>query len=155
LLRVDYEDEACRVGVIGSIHASAWTMMPTAAHVERVQESFDRFLDRPDPVGVLLIGLDTDRPLVTSDALRGKLIAIFKSGADREGPTAAVIEAKGFIAAFVRSLLTGIFLVARGRRHMRIFARRGEAVDWLKKELGPAAPLDLAAAVTALTRGLA
>jgi hypothetical protein len=154
MLRVEYQDEICRIGVIGSIHASAWTMMPTSAHVKRVHESFERFLEKPDPVGVLIIGLDTERPLVSSDAVRTELLQVFRLGSQREGPSAAVIEAKGFIAAFVRSLLAGIFLVTRGRRQIRMFSRRDEALEWLQKELGAAAPLDLRDAVTALTRDL-
>jgi hypothetical protein len=154
VLKVDYQDEACRIGVIGSIYASAWTMMPTSAQVTRVRETFARFLERPDPVAVLIIGLDTERPLVSSDAVRAELLSVFKLGSEREGPSAAVIEAKGFIAAFVRSLLAGIFLVTRGRRKIRMFSQRNEALDWLQKELGAAAPPDLGASVTALTRDL-
>jgi hypothetical protein len=111
-------------------------------------------MKRPDPIATLIVALDTPRPLATTDAIRSDLITVFKAGADRPGPTAAVIEAKGFIGAFVRSLLAGIFLVTRGKRKPRIFSRRDEAIEWLQAELGAAAPPDLVASVTALTRDL-
>jgi len=112
VFKLQYQDELCRIGTIGPIFASAWLSVPQSKQMLILRERFDERLRGSDPLGILVIGLDGGRSPSMTDAIRSDLVSVFKSGSDRPGPTAAVVEAKGFIAAFLRSLFAGIFLVA-------------------------------------------
>jgi hypothetical protein len=154
MLKVEHQDELCRIGNIGPIFASAWRAVPNANHIAVLREAFGRRLAAPDPIGILVIGVEGGEPPSMSDAIRGDLISLFKSASGRPGPTAIVVEDKGFIAAFLRSLFAAIFLLAGGIRHNKVFGTRAEAIAWLVAELGPSAPKDLAGDVSWLARGL-
>jgi hypothetical protein len=155
-LRVGFEDETCRLATLGPISLTAWLQVPKPEQLEALRRTLPEVLKLPDPLGILVIALDSKRGVSITDAVRGQLTEVFRLFGDRAGPTAVAIEGSGFTGAFVRSLMTGVFLLVRGRRKSRIFARRAEAVRWLRAELGAAAPpaVELDAAVEALTRDL-
>jgi hypothetical protein len=157
MLTVEHQDEVSRFGTIRCIHVSAWTAVPGTNHLTLLRRSVETFVRQPEPIGVLAIVLSTHREISITDTIRGDLSSIFKLTSARRGATAAVIEANGFVGAFVRSLFSGIFLVSRSAGHKkRVFFRRAEALSWLRDELGAASPSagELDADVAALTRDL-
>lgn len=148
---IDYEDASCRIGRWRSVVMSCWVEPPTSEQMQRMRATLDRAMARPDPIAFVILVRSGDR-LALTDAARSDLGSTFRSSSSRRGPTAVIIEASGFRAAFVRSLMSGIFLVTRaGARKNRIFGARAEGLAWVRGEIDGLDGID--AALETIARG--
>lgn len=60
---------------------------------------------------------------------------LMKDRDERLAACAVVCDRSGFVAAMVRSIVTGLILMARPRFPTKVFAELGEASNWLSNEM--------------------
>jgi hypothetical protein len=88
----------------------------------------------PDGKGILMTVVMPHAPLPSSDA-RQALSGILRVGADALICSAVVMEGDGFRASAVRSVATGLAIIARQPFPHRVFPRTDSALAWFAQEL--------------------
>ena len=124
-----------RIGTSGSVFFVLWKGDVECRIAERVQVSLRAFAQSLEGRrAALLTVVEHGAPLPSSDA-RTALANILRYNADEVLASAVVMEGDGFRASAVRSVATGLALVARQPFPHRVFPRTLDATEWLAQRL--------------------
>jgi hypothetical protein len=152
-LRIHFEDEGVRVGILRNAVLTLWLKNPTAARV-RAFRSAQRIVATGTGAfgGISVMAPLADEKLDLGEELRREFAESMKEFNGRPAAAAVLVEGVGFRAAAARALTTGIMLVARPKYPIKVFADRHEAARWLMPQLaqGVKEPLTDGEVLTAL-----
>ncbi|MEW5853876.1 MAG: hypothetical protein AB2A00_34195 [Myxococcota bacterium] len=146
--------ESHAIGTWRNLVLSLWRVTPTVEQVEKLRRAVNTALARhPKGMGLVVIAQLPASP--PAEDARKSFIALTEEAQSGMKAAAVVAEGKGFGAAVVRSVTTGVVLLARSRVPTRVFAESPEASAWLSDELGRAhagcgSATELEAAIQAL-----
>jgi hypothetical protein len=139
------------IGLWQNVLVVAVRALPTKARLRRIG-AVQEGVARRFPGGYAALALLPDVPHVGFvGELREEAVRLTLSTPKELRAVAEVIEGKGFLAATVRSIATGLMLVARPAWSMRVFAGIEPAAAWLSswvdREARPSAPRRLVEAI--------
>jgi hypothetical protein len=133
-------DRHHRMGTWGPIFFVLWKGEVEPRTADRIQVSLRAFAQTlGGQRAALLTVVAQDAPMPSSEA-RTALSNVLRHGADAVLASAVVMEGDGFRASMVRSVATGLAIVARQPFPHRVFARTEDAVEWIDLRLGALAP---------------
>jgi hypothetical protein len=153
-LRTLSAEDGIAIGEIGPVCVVIWREAVIARRVQRLATAILQVVEQKGHGAGLFVVIEAtcERP---DDEQRQALIAIVASHEDKLKHMAVTIEATGFRAALVRSVLAGISLIDRrpGRRFHRVFGDVNAGAAFLRQHLELQA--DFLACVEDLRRQLA
>jgi hypothetical protein len=121
------------VGLWRNVLVIALRTQPTAARLRRLDE-IQRAVAARFPGGfVALAILPNLRAFPFDDDLREEAVRLTSSTPPELLAVAEIIEGKGFIAASIRSIATGMVFIARPKWAMRVFPGVEPAAAWLAR----------------------
>lgn len=133
--RVLFVDEGLVIGEIGPLCVLIWRDRVSAPRVQQVAAGLTQLARQKESLGLLIVIEATSDP--PPDEVRSELAAIVASQGSKLSCLATTIEATGFRAAFIRSVLSGIALLDRRSDipARAVFADLGAAAQWLGARL--------------------
>jgi hypothetical protein len=132
---------AYAIGVLENILLAVFEKTPTESAVTATATIADGVLARhPSGTGYLHYANAMRVQPPPDQAARNAYVHLMRNYAGRLNAAAVVIEGKGLTAAVVRSVVTGITLIARPPFPVRSFAEPDAAADWLSHSIAPHSP---------------
>jgi hypothetical protein len=128
--RIFVSDEAHLVAIHRNVYITAWWGETTAARLRRVGEIGDE-LARQWPRGFVTLALIRAANAYLPANARAEAEKLSKSPSPNLKAIAQVIYGTGFKAAAIRSLATGMVLLARSKRPTKVFGTLESASTWL------------------------
>jgi hypothetical protein len=140
------------VGYWGDTFFILWKKNTTMEATQQLRGHLLEFTrSRPAGVGLLTI-VEANAPVPGAE-VRKALAAVLADFSRDIKASAVVFEGQGFSAAAVRSVVTGLTLIARQAYPHKVFGSLGEAGAWMLPQLPrQATQADLAAAVAGLRK---
>jgi hypothetical protein len=134
-LRVFSEDRNHVTFSWGPLLGTVWKVETVVSAVEQLRDILHSLAaSQPSKkVGVLTI-IAADAPLPSTEA-RSALVNLFRGSAEMVVCSAVVFEGSGFRASAVRSVATGLALLARQPFPHRIFSNTRGAFEWTDSEM--------------------
>lgn len=134
------------LGTWRQFYLIVYTGETTQASVDLIDEGYARFRERsPGPAGLFVVV--EDRVPMPPGPVRERIAEFMKAAGGHVRASALVQEGTGFRAAAVRSVATGITLLARQPFPHHVFATVAEASRWLVKSFDDVSEAEIAAAV--------
>jgi hypothetical protein len=125
-----------------------WRRQPDAARTETMHDVFNKVAAQtPGGVAVTVVieaGVPPPDPTT-----RARITEVMRANAAANRGIAYIIEETGFVAAAMRSVVTGTLLIVRPPYPARVFATVKKAAPWLLAQAG-AGEADIPALTTAL-----
>lgn len=141
-------DRHHRMGTWGPVFFVLWKGEVEPRTADRIQVGLRAFAQTlGGHRAALLTVVEQGAPIPSSEA-RAALANVLRHGADAVLASAVVMEGDGFRASMVRSVATGLALVARQPFPHRVFARTEDAAEWLDLRLGGQLPHASAAEIS-------
>ena len=129
-------DRHHRMGTWGPVFFVLWKGEVEPRTADRIQVGLLAFAQTlGGQRAAILTVVEKQAPTPSSEA-RAALSNVLRHGADAVIASAVVMEGDGFRASIVRSVATGLALVARQPFPHRVFARTEDAAEWLDLRLG-------------------
>ena len=138
-VREAFRDPAGMVGSAANLLVVYIEATPDVAHLEAVMTTYRRAL-REHPAGVGTVVMVRGGAPRLSEDFRNALVELARVTEEGALGTAFVILPRGLFAAAVRAFLTGVFLAARSKEPLKVFATVSEASGWLVRVLGDEVP---------------
>ena len=140
-------DRHHRIGTWGPVFFVLWKGETEPSTADRIQESLRAFVPTLEGRRAALFTVVAKEAPMPSSEARTALSNILRQGADAVLASAVVMEGDGFRASMVRSVATGLALVARQPFPHRVFAATEDAAAWIDLRLGGSAPRASAAEI--------
>jgi hypothetical protein len=128
--RIFVSDEAHLAAIHRNVYITAWWGETTVARLKRVGE-IQNELARKWPKGFVAIALIRSANANLPADVRAEAERLSKEPAANLRAIAQVIYGSGFAAAVIRSVATGMVLIARRPRPTKIFGTLETAATWL------------------------
>ena len=128
--RIFVSDEAHLAAIYRNVYLTAWWGDTTVARLRRVGE-IQTELARKWPKGFVALALIRSANANMPADVRAEAEKLSKEPATNLRAIAQVIYGAGFAAAAIRSVATGMVLVARSPRPTKIFSTLEDAATWL------------------------
>lgn len=143
-------DDDYATGHWGDVFFILWKKNTTMEATHQLRSNLVDFT-RSHPAGVgLLTIVEANAPVPGAD-VRKALAAVLTDFSRNIKVSSVVFEGQGFSAAAVRSVVTGLTLIARQAYPHKVFASLAEAGGWMLPQLPrPVTQSELAAAVASL-----
>ncbi|HEX4515297.1 MAG TPA: hypothetical protein VH054_17240 [Polyangiaceae bacterium] len=132
--RIFVSDEAHLAAIHRNVYITAWWGETTVERLKRVGE-IQNELARKWPAGFVALALIRSSNVNMPADVRAEAEKLSKEPAPNLKAIAQVIYGSGFAAAAIRSIATGMVLVARRPRPTKIFGTLEGAATWLAPQM--------------------
>jgi hypothetical protein len=139
--RVRFADADCLIATWNNVVICVWRKGTTGVGVAALHSAYDAHA-KEHPEGVFLMTIVERHAETPSQAIRAALARFLEKGAGRTTLSAVVQEGTGFRAAFVRSIVTGLALMAKLPYPHKVFGSVTEATMWFRIVAPVAQPWD-------------
>jgi hypothetical protein len=133
-----FADEGARMARWRNVAVFVWLDRMTVPRLQGAHRLIDDLLRQGPPIGALtlvpqlrLVNLTID------DEARRIHTELYQKVRSRVVANAISVENTGFVAAFVRSVVSTTLVFTRGAVPTQVFRDRAEAVSWLAPFVGP------------------
>jgi len=136
-LTVVYRDDGACLGHWRNVALFVWLNRITLPQIEGAHQVMDALLaGNQGPIGALSVIPDMRvSNLGMDDEVRRRHSQLYKKVASRAVGNAVAVETRGFVAAFVRAIISSTLHLTRSPVPTRIFEARMHAAEWLVKQL--------------------
>ena len=128
--RIFVSDEAHLAAIHRNVYITAWWGETTAARLRRVGE-IQNELARKWPKGFVGLALIRSANATLSAEVRAEAEKLSTGASPNLKAIAQIIYGSGFVAAAIRSVATGMILLARSQRPSKIFGTLESGATWL------------------------
>jgi hypothetical protein len=136
-----YRDEGASLGYFRNVALFIWYTRISLPHIEAAHNVMDALLAQSDSIVALTLIPDMRvSNLGMDDEVRRRHTQLYQKVASRAVGNAIAVETPGFVAAFVRSVISTTLHLTRSPVPTRIFEARAHAAEWLVKQLPQANP---------------
>lgn len=133
---IKHRDDTAIVATHKNLLIAVFWDFATLEHAHSVRDTCRQLVRDHDDGFATAVLITGERIMTTFNAeVRRELTDLVKETENTGVGTAFVIMREGFIAATLRAILSGLFLVARSREPNRAFATRRAAAGWLEQQL--------------------
>jgi hypothetical protein len=155
-LTVVYRDSGACLGYWRNVALLVWTDRLTLPRIEGAHRVMDALLERDGNgfVSLTLIPQLRVSNLSMDDDVRRRHDDLYTKTAGRTLANAIAVETPGFVAAFVRAIISGSLLLTRSTVPTRVFEARAHAAAWLVEQARHEVPALSAASVLEKIRAL-
>lgn len=147
---IRHTDANCSVVTHGSCFIVIWHNDTELSAVRRLSEIFRGFIDQQPSKVTFLTIVDAGAPVPSSEA-RTALASFMSQAGERIGASAVIFEGSGFRAAAVRSVVTGLTMLARQGYPHKVFATLTEGIMWINATMRAVHAPELALAASFAT----
>jgi len=147
---LDYAHGTLRITSTGVVVVARWLAAPTAADVRLMRFALRPYVGRLDAFCSLNV-VDIEHATPMADDARKEVAQTQREFEGRQRGLANVIEGRGFWAASIRSVASGLALLSRVKFEQRIFDAVDPAALWLET-LFPIGTIDVPAVLSAAAR---
>jgi hypothetical protein len=129
--RVRFADADCLIATWNNVVICVWCKATNGVGVAALHTAYDAHA-KEHPQGVFLMTIVEQHAETPSQAIRAAIARFLEKGAGRTTLSAVVQEGTGFRAAFVRSIVTGVALLAKLPYPHKVFGSVTEATIWFR-----------------------
>jgi hypothetical protein len=135
-LTVVYRDDGARLGHWRNVAVFVWLNRITLPRIEGAHQVMDTLLARGDGSIFALSVIPVMRVsnLAMDDDVRRRHMELYQKVASRAVGNAVAVETPGFVAAFVRAVISSTLHLTRSPVPTRIFESRAHAAAWLVRQ---------------------
>lgn len=143
--RVLHRDDVLLLVSYRDLFVQCWTGAGTAEHVRKMIDVHRRFVDEHGRQATIALSHITSRGISPPDEATRALLPEHSRVVRGVRASATVIEADGFGAAMIRSIVSGLMLLGERETAHQVFSTPRAGLQFLSKHRDPAAgamPLD-------------
>ena len=158
-VRVVFADEVCSFGVYRNVMIAYYREQANALRMRGFRATQRDLSKQRDPVGCIIVSdLSQKTRFDLTDETRKEIGEAITAYNDRDLSVAMVVEFEGMLGTALRTLLSGIVLMARPKYPMKLFSARDEGTRWMAERLRahptPPTQRELIDAIAQTARGL-
>jgi hypothetical protein len=135
-LRVLHDEPRFGLVGCGNLRAAIWRDAPTLPQVQALRDASLAYAERW-PQGTGFVNLIVSGTPRFTDDVRSELAALGRNRKLRTLATAHIVAVAGFRGTATRAFLGTLFILARAKIPIKVFASAADAGPWMAPLLGP------------------